>query len=199
VSEAMDKQISEPIKEPTFLEVMFALRKPEVLYNVPVHVCILIPVTSLIAYLATRIDRLAGWDRFLPWSASLTLFGILFPLGIFIVWYTYGYLAIMGKGGPATHLGGTTRLVTTGPFAICRHPSIIGKFSGVVALGFLVGSPTFFFIIIPLLTTYSLFAARYLQERLCDELWGDDYAAYRGTTRLILPFPKRRVASAVTE
>lgn len=171
---------------------MGALRRPGVFWNVPVHLFILIPVTAFIAFfLAGRIDRIGGWNPFIqpPWN--IVLFAILFPLGIFIVWYTYGYLAILGEGSPATHLGGTKKLVTTGPFAVCRHPSIIGKFSGVVALGFLVGSPTFMFVIIPLLTAYSLTTARFLQERLCEHLWGEHYRAYRASTPLILPNLRR--------
>lgn len=186
----MSEKLSNP--DPSFAEIMLAVRRPEVLYNVPVHVCILIPATSFIAYLATRIDRHFGWSRFIPFSWGLALFALLFTAGIFVVWYTYGYLCIKGEGSPGTHLGGTRKLVTTGPFAVCRHPSIIGKFMGVVALGFLVGSPTFFFIIIPALTTYSLFAARFLQEKLCVQLWGDEYIKYRHTTPLILPSLRRR-------
>jgi protein-S-isoprenylcysteine O-methyltransferase Ste14 len=177
---------------PTFLEIMLAVRRPEVLFNVPIHVCILIPATSVIAYLATRLDALLGWERFLSLPLGLSLFAVLFPLGVFIVWYTYGFLAIMGDGSPATHLGGTKNLVTTGVFSVCRHPSIIGKFLGVVGFGFLVGSPFFFFLIIPALTTYSLLAVRFLQEKLCVKLWGDDYLAYRKSTPLILPRLRRR-------
>jgi protein-S-isoprenylcysteine O-methyltransferase Ste14 len=178
---------SAPVREPSFREIMFALKKPEVLWNVPIHVCILIPLTAVIAWLATRLDRLFGWGRIIPLPWGIGLFLVLFPLGIFIVWYTYGYLSILGEGSPATHLGGTRKLVTTGPFAYCRHPSIIGKFSGVLGFGFLVGSPAFLLVVIPLLTTYSLLAARLLQEKLCVQLWGDDYLRYRRSTPLILP------------
>lgn len=184
--------------EPSFHEIMLAIRKPAVLFNVPIHLFILMPITCLIAYLGTRADRVLGWQRIVhePWNYLIFL--ALFASGIFIVWYTYGYLAIMGKGSPATHLGGTHRLVTTGPFALCRHPSIIGKFLGVLGLGFLVGSPTFLFIIIPLLTTYSLLTARFMQERRCVELWKDDYLAYRRSTPLVLPLGSRR-ADYVTQ
>ncbi|MBT3192701.1 MAG: hypothetical protein HN341_09125 [Verrucomicrobia bacterium] len=176
---------------PTFREIMMAVRRPEVLYNVPIHVCILIPATSVIAYLATRLDALVGWERFVSLPLGIALFSIFFPIGVFIVWYTYGYLSIMGEGSPATHLGGTKKLVTSGVFSLCRHPSIIGKFSGVFGFGLLVGSPTFFFIIIPALTTYSLVAVRFLQEKLCVKLWGDDYLAYRKSTPLIIPRLRR--------
>lgn len=186
-----DSEIS-AAREPAFREIMAAVRRPVVMWNVPVHVCILIPATCFIAYLATRIDQRLGWSRLTaaPWNAFLL--ALLFPAGVFIVWYTYGYLAIKGEGSPASHLGGTTKLVTTGPFARCRHPSIIGKFLGVLGLGLWVGSPTFLFVIIPLLTTYSLLAARFLQERHCEALWGQDYVEYRRRTPLILPAPRRR-------
>jgi len=166
---------------------MGAIRRPGVYKNVPIHLCILIPATCFIAYLATRIDRFLGWERFLGPPLNYVLFAVLFPIGIFIVWYTYGYLAIRGEGSPATHLGGTTKLVTTGPFAICRHPSIIGKFLGVVGFVLLIGSPTFSFIIIPLLTTYSLLTVRFLQERLCVRLWGEEYLEYRRSIPMIIP------------
>jgi len=179
-------------REPTFGEIMGALRRPAVYLNVPVHACVLIPVTCLIAYLGIRVDRKLGWTPFVEMPWNVLLFALLFPLGIFIVWYTYGYLAIKGEGSPATHLGGTRQLVTTGPFALCRHPSIIGKFLGVTALGLLVGSPTFMFVIIPLLTAYSLLSARFMQERLCVKLWGDAYRAYRKSTPLVVPHPWRR-------
>ena len=179
-------------REPTFGEIMGAVRRPAVYLNVPVHALVLIPVTCLIAYLGVRVDRKLGWEPFLTMPWNVILFAVLFPLGIFIVWYTYGYLAIQGEGSPATHLGGTRRLVTTGPFALCRHPSIVGKFTGVVALGLLVGSPTFMFVIVPFLTAYSLLTARFLQERLCVKLWGEEYLAYRKSTPLVVPDLRRR-------
>lgn len=186
----------EPIEEPGFRQIMMAVKRPAVLFNVPIHLFILIPLTCLIAYLGIRADRVLGWQRIThePWN--IVAFVIFFCAGIFVVWYTYGYLAIMGDGSPATHLGGTRRLVTTGPFALCRHPSIIGKFLGVLGLGLLVGSPTFLFIIIPLLTTYSLFTARFMQERRCVELWQEAYLEYRREVPLVLPLGRRRGKSS---
>jgi len=173
--------------EPTLREILAAAKRPGVLFNVPIHLFILIPATCVIAWLATRLDRFFGLSPFLSAPWNWVLFGIFFPLGIFVVWYVYGYLAIKGEGSPATHLGGTTKLVITGPFARCRHPSIIGKFLGVVGLGFLVASPIFMFVIIPLLTTYSLISARYWQERLCVRLWGDYYLSYRRQVPSVFP------------
>ena len=182
--------VEKNIEPPGFFECLAAVRLPGVLWNVPVHLFILIPATAFIAYLSTRLDNSLGLERFISTPWNIILFSLFFPAGIVIVWYTYGYLAILGEGSPATHLGGTTKLVTTGPFRVCRHPSIIGKFFGVVGFGFLVGSPIFFFVIIPLLTMYSLITVRLLQERLCDRLWGADYERYRKKTPLVIPRPR---------
>ncbi len=176
--------------EPSFKETMGGIRLPAVYWNVPIHLFILIPVTSFIAYLAHRVDVYFGLEPLLPAPLNIVLFSVFFPLGIFIVWYVYGYLAIKGEGGPATHLGGTQKLVETGPFAACRHPSIVGKFSGVLGFGFLVNSPIFLLVVIPALTTYSLISVRFWQERLCEELWGDYYRGYRQRVPLVVPRPK---------
>ncbi len=173
--------------QPSFREIMGAIRRPEVYWNIPVHLFILIPATAFIAYLCTRLDAHFGFAPIIPTPLNYILFGVLFPLGVFVVWYVYGYLAIKGEGGPATHLGGTQRLVTSGPFAACRHPSIVGKWLGVVGFAFLVRSPIFLLVVIPLLTIYSLISVRYWQERLCVKLWGDHYLAYRKAVPSVLP------------
>jgi len=171
------------------MEIMAAAKRPAVYLNALVHLFIMIPATCFIAWLSVRLDSHFGLSPVVvpPWN--YVLFGVLFPFGIYIVWYVYGYLAIKGEGGPGTHLGGTQKLVTSGIFGISRHPSIIGKFVGVLSLGLLIGSPIFLFIIIPLLTTYSVVSVRFWQERLCEKLWADDYRAYRRSTPLILPRP----------
>ncbi|NLE66746.1 MAG: isoprenylcysteine carboxylmethyltransferase family protein [Lentisphaerae bacterium] len=177
--------------EPSIPDVLMAAFRREVLLNVPIHLFILIPAACLMAHLSTRIDRVLGWGGIVrePWNIVA---GILLILaGLLIVWYTYGYLAIMGQGSPGTHLGGPVRLVTTGPYALCRHPSIIGKWLGVTGLGCVVGSPVFLFVVIPMLTAYSLLAARHLQERRCVELWGEAYLAYRRNTPLVIPRIRR--------
>ncbi len=188
------KPLLEDDYQPTFWEIMAAIKRPAVYLNVPVHLFILIPATAFIAYLAGRLDAHFGLGPLLPVPLNYILFGIFFPMGIFIVWYVYGYLAIKGEGGPGTHLGGTVRLVETGPFAACRHPSIVGKFSGVVGFGFLVNSPIFLLIVIPMLTTYSLISVRFWQERLCDKLWGEYYDAYRKKVPLVVPRPSAVLA-----
>ena len=178
-------------REPTLLESFGAIRRREVYLNVPIHLFVLIPAVSVLAWMAHRIDRRLELGGLIspPWS--WVIFAALTTVGVVVVWYSYGYLAIRGEGGPATHLGGTTKLVTTGPYLLCRHPSIIGKFLGVLGFAFLVGSPTFLFVLVPLLTTYSLFAARYHQERICVKLWGEAYLEYRRSTPLVLPDLRR--------
>lgn len=175
--------------EPSWTEIMAAVKRPALYLNALIHMFILIPATCFIAWLAMRMDAHFGLEALIPTPLNYILFGILFPFGIYVVWYSYGYLAIKGEGSPGTHLGGTQKLVTSGIFTVCRHPSIIGKFIGVFSLGLLVGSPIFLIIVIPLLTTYSLVSVRYWQERHCEELWGDDYRKYRDSIPSVIPNP----------
>ncbi len=178
-----------PDYEPPFSEIMAAVKRPALYLNALIHIFVLIPAVCFIAWLAVRLDTHFGLSPVTsaPWSHLL--FAVLFPFGIYIVWYSYGYLAIKGEGSPGTHLGGTQKLVTSGIFEITRHPSIIGKFIGVFSLGLLVGSPIFLFIVIPLLTTWSVLSVRYWQERHCETLWGERYVAYRNATPSIVPRP----------
>ena len=185
--------------EPSFLEIMAAVKRPAVYLNAFIHLFILIPATCAIAWLSLRLDLHFGLAPVITPPLSYALFGVLFPFGIFIVWYVYGYLAIKGEGSPGSHLGGTQKLVVSGIFGISRHPSIIGKFVGVLSLGLLIGSPIFLFVIIPLLTTYSAVSVRFWQERLCEKLWTDEYRAYRRSTPLIIPRPGPLVRFLLTK
>jgi len=184
--------------EPSLKEIFGAARRPALYLNAMIHMFILIPATCFIAWLAMRIDAHYGLSPVTAAPWRYVLFGVLFTAGVLIVWYVYGYLAIMGEGSPGTHLGGTQKLVTSGIFAISRHPSIIGKFIGVVSLGLLLGSPVFLFVVIPLLTTWSVVSVRFWQERRCQELWGDEYAAYRRAVPSIVPRPGALLRFLVT-
>lgn len=175
-------------KEPGLWEILLTIREKELYLNVPIHIFILIPAATLLAFLGKRVDRIFGWQPYIGTPLNYYLAAVLFITGISIVWYSYGYLCIKGKGSPGSHIsGGTTELVTTGIYAWVRHPSVVGKLTGVIGLGVLFRSPAFTFIIIPILLVYSLLTNRYIQERYCEEKFQDAYRAYRKETPMIIP------------
>lgn len=83
-------------------------------------------------------------------------------------------------------LGQTKRLVTSEPYSIVRHPSIIGKFLGILGIGLIFNSFSFVFIIIPLLLCYAVFE-RIREEKRLVKLWQDEYTAYKKKAPFILP------------
>ncbi len=173
---------------PGFWTCIAQTGNPLVYKNFMIHLFVMIPAAVVMAVFGKEIDRVVGLEPFLapPWTwlAAAGLFG----LGGLIVVYTYGYLTILGRGSPGTHVdGGPRDLVVTGPYTAVRHPSVLGKLSGVIGLGFLTGSTVFTFVIIPLLLIYSLITNRYLQERGCEEKFGEDYARYRAAVPMLVP------------
>ena len=101
-----------------------------------------------------------------------------------------GYLYLSGGGSPGTHVdGGPTTMVDTGPYTVVRHPSVLGKLLGVVGLGLVWGSPAFLAGFVPVLVVYSLVTNRWLQERFCDERFGERYQTYRSRVPMLFPRP----------
>ncbi len=157
----------------------------------PGYIFVLIPTAVGLAFLGRYIDGHLGLKPFVVPPLSLVLFALFTTVGVFIVFWSYTYLVIEGRGSSATHLGGPTHLVTTGPYALVRHPSIVGKFLGVLGLGCLFGSVTFTFGIVPLLLIGSLLHNRINQEKYCIKCFGTEYECYREQVPMIIPRPKK--------
>ncbi|MDD5629576.1 MAG: methyltransferase, partial [Elusimicrobia bacterium] len=145
-----------------------------------------------VLFLARRADRLLGWGPFIspPWS--VLLFVVLTLAGGAIIWNAYTYLVFVGEGSPCPQYGGPKKLVRTGPYALVRHPSVIGKLSGIVGLGCLSGSCAFTFVVIPLLLAWSLYYNRCIQEQGCVDRFGREYLDYRGQVPMLIPRAVKR-------
>ncbi|MCB1153662.1 isoprenylcysteine carboxylmethyltransferase family protein [bacterium] len=168
-------------------EIFATLKSPLIYRNFLVHIFVMIPSTIFLAYLASLLDGTFGWSRIATLGARLGPAIVMFAAGAMIVVYCYAYLLLIGDGSPGSHLGGPKHLVASGPYALVRHPSVIGKLLGVVALGILVGSPSFMFIFIPILLTYSLITNRFIQEVNCERAFGPAYRDYRQRVPMIVP------------
>ena len=168
-------------------EIFGTLKSPLIYRNFLIHIFVMIPSTIFLAYLARLLDESLGWATFGAWGSRIPPAAALFLLGATIVVYCYAYLLLIGEGSPGSHLGGPKHLVVSGPYALVRHPSVIGKLLGVVSLGVLVGSPSFLFIFVPILLTYSLITNRYIQEVNCERAFGTAYEEYRKRVPMIIP------------
>ncbi|MCX5796301.1 MAG: isoprenylcysteine carboxylmethyltransferase family protein [Elusimicrobia bacterium] len=171
----------------TFRDMLRVLPRKEFTVDMAVFFCVCVPAVLGVLVLARKADRLLGWAPFVspPWS--ILLFIVLTLAGGALIWNAYTYLVFVGEGSPCPQYGGPKRLVKTGPYSLVRHPSVIGKLSGIVGLGCLSGSCTFTFLVIPLLLTWSVFYNRYIQEAGCVERFGAEYLEYRRQVPMLIP------------
>lgn len=166
----------------SFAELAGAVARPGIYLNLLPYL-VLIPFVVGLNLLALRLDDRA----LLAPEARAVLFVVFTSAGVAVLWWTYGHLGILGDGSPSPHLGGTRHLVTTGPYAVVRHPSVLAKLLGVLGTGFLFGSPLFLGVMLPLLLAASLAYNRTMQEAACVRQFGEEYLAYRRRVPFLVP------------
>ncbi len=174
-------------------EVLKTLQDPLIYRNFLIHLFVMIPISLYLVWLGHTLDQYFGLTPVISFEARLMISGLLLCVGAIIVVYSYAYLLLFGGGSPGSHLGGPCRMVTSGPYALVRHPSVIGKLFGVIALGILCGSTLFVCAIIPLLLIYSLAINRLVQERNCEKAFGAPYKEYRLLAPMVVPRMKELV------
>ncbi|MFH1790980.1 MAG: isoprenylcysteine carboxylmethyltransferase family protein [Candidatus Omnitrophota bacterium] len=148
-----------------------------------------IPLALIILFVSVKIDRYLGFKHFIGYPYNVIFFLIFSSAGFVIICQAYAYLIIVGQGMACPYAGfkGTGKLVTTGPYAVVRHPSVIGKLLGVLSIGMLSGSFFFTFIVIPVLLTWSVYYNRFIQEELCVKKFGNEYVEYRKRVPMLIP------------
>lgn len=146
-----------------------------------------VPALPVILFLSLKIDKAFKFVPFVVWPWNIVLFLIFSGSGALIVWMAYAYLVLIGKGSPCHQLGGTNKLVTCGPYAWVRHPSVLGKLLFITGLGCLIRSTFFMFVVVPILLIRSLLYNRFVQERECFEKFGEDYLRYCKNVPMMIP------------
>ena len=164
--------------------------RPSILLMVAkVYIPVLFPLTFGLCLMGLWIDTQLGLgDGFIPAPHHLTVAAITFVLGVVAWLSTYEQLSRIGEGSPSPTAGRTTRLVRTGWYAHSRNPSLFGKTLGVLAVGFLLNSVSFCFILIPVLLTGSLVEKVWRQEPQLVEVFGEEYERYRKEVPLFIPW-----------
>lgn len=171
----------------TINDMLKTLFKREFYLDMAVFVFVCVSSVLIVLFLCVKLDRKLGFSPFICAPHNIILFILFSVTGATIIWRAYTYLVVIGEGGPCPQLGGTKKLVTSGPYSIVRHPSVIGKLLGIIGLGCLSGSMSFTFIVIPILFIWSVFYNRFIQEKGCVEKFGKDYVEYRGITPMFIP------------
>jgi protein-S-isoprenylcysteine O-methyltransferase Ste14 len=168
-------------------DMITVLFKREFYLDMAVFMFVCVPAVLIVLYFSIKADNVMGFRAFTGMPYNIALFFILSAAGAVIIWAAYTYLVVAGEGSPCPQLGGTKKLVKSGPYGIVRHPSVIGKLLGVIGLGCLSGSVFFTFFVIPVLFIWSVFYNRFIQEKGCVERFGEDYLRYRKTVPMFIP------------
>ncbi|MDD5021384.1 MAG: isoprenylcysteine carboxylmethyltransferase family protein [Endomicrobiaceae bacterium] len=171
----------------TFKDMLKILVRREFYIDILVIFFICVPCVLLFLFGIRMFENYMNINQFIHYPYNILFFLLFSPAGFLFIWYSYTYLIIYGDGSPCPQIGGTTKLVMVGPYAYVRHPSVIGKFFGVLGVGFLFGSPVFVFVIIPILTIWSAYYNRFIQEKYTEEKFGQAYVQYRKNTPMFIP------------
>ena len=175
----------------TIKDMVGVLFKREFYLDMVVFIFVCISAVLVVLYFSIKLDMRFGFNPFIKSPYNILLFILFSIFGALIVWRAYTYLVIAGEGSPCPQLGGTNKLVTHGPYALVRHPSVIGKLLGVIGIGCLFKATFFTFVIIPILFIWSVFYNRFIQEKGCEEKFGEEYLEYRKTVPMFIPKLKR--------
>lgn len=165
------------------------VRTPQILLMVAkVYIPVLFPLTFLIALVSLRMDVALGMSGFLPVPLNYGLAVVSLLAGLAIVGVSYSELVFVGAGSPSPTAGRTVHLVRSGIYAYSRNPSVIGKLLGVLAVGLVLNSFSFCFLLVPFLLTGSLIEKVWRQEPVLVEIFGAEYEQYRAEVPLFFPW-----------
>jgi protein-S-isoprenylcysteine O-methyltransferase Ste14 len=116
-----------------------------------------------------------------PWRAGIGL--VLFALGLgFAIW---ARLHIGRNWGTPMTQKVNPELVTSGPYHLVRHPIYSGIL--VAGVGTAIALSWLWLIAVGLVGAYFIYSAT-VEERFMGEQFPDAYPAYKGSTKMLVPF-----------
>lgn len=130
------------------------------------------------------IDILASLQRKpFPFPGFLLLLG-----GTLLIWRATADLTRQGKGTP-NPFRPPKKLVTTGSYALCRHPMWLGYDLMGLGIILLLGSQGSLFVSYPLFVAGQLFTLR-KEEKVLALKYKEHYTRYRKNTAMLVPLPR---------
>jgi len=137
-------------------------------------------------WLDTRLDLPPWPPRPLGFLSGL----VLVVLGLLLAGWSVWAQLKLGRGGPLP-VAPTQRLVTMGPYALCRNPMVLGEFLYLTGLGLLLASPSFLALtwlaFFPVVVAY----LKLVEEKELEARFGEAYLAYKRRVPLLIPRPRR--------
>jgi len=132
------------------------------------------------------LDRILKAPSFFAGVPNLLAGGILAAGGFSLAVWTIAAQLSRGRGTPLP-LMPTQRLLTDGPYAVCRNPMALGTLIAYLGVGTAAGSPCGLGVVV-VLGCLLLAYVRVVEERELERRFGSAYRAYR--TQVPFLFPK---------
>ena len=141
-------------------------------------------------FIAAALDKTFGFSHLGDSPILLILAAFSFLIGVFWVSWAYTYLLFVGKGLPVEAFGTawhpTKVLVTTGPYAYTRNPSVIGLLFLLLGIALLQRSISGF-VMLPVIVALIIPYLIIFEEKALLARFGNDYAQYRSNVPLLFP------------
>lgn len=138
------------------------------------------------------VDLALGLSRFGRHTIISALAALLLVAGAAMIFRSMRDLEVLGHG-TVNPKSPPKRLVTSGSYALCRHPMFLGYDLAALGVLLLIGSPGTLFAAYPVMI---LLEWRFLrrEEQKLERRFGDQYRSYRDRTPFLLPFTKGHAA-----
>ena len=131
-------------------------------------------------------DRWLGSLPLSPYPVGLISGSILVVLGLLLTgWSAWAQLKL-GWGTPVP-LAPTKRLITTGPYGLCRNPMTLGELLYLTGLALSFSSPSFLVLTWALLFPIVVAYLKLVEERELEARFGEAYLAYKREVPFMLP------------
>ena len=153
--------------------------------SVSIAVCVLLVLVPIVY---VWIGRLIGRWLIIPCpkKIELILAGISGVIGLLLLMWTVWIQWTIGQGGPVP-AAPTRKLITTGPYALCRNPMHLGAIFYVFAFGLIFGNLVIALVCIALEMSMLVVYLKRVEEKELLLRFGAEYQRYKKTTPFLIP------------
>ena len=126
-----------------------------------------------------------------PGMAQTAILAVLTLGGIGLSIWSIVYMRLVGRGNPMDAFNHevaprTSRLMTRGPYRLCRNPMLLGVF--IYYIGLLIYLRSWQAVVVFVLYAVIMMIQVGREEKRLEEDFGDEYREYKKKTKKIIPF-----------